>query len=174
VVGSAPCTPKISATRLTKPRRICLIGWIRWDNRVAQWRLGSSSRRPSATGGRRRDRARNAPAGASAVHRCRPGARTRSGSGGGASNRQRPQKAVPTGDTRGWSGRSSHCLTSSRNYACAASLSDQRRPITDIAAQLEIHAKQELHALILSRQIDYPGKMPVVTPEPVSPLARLA
>jgi len=38
----------------------------------------------------------------------------------------------------------------------------------DIAAQLEIHAKQELdHALILSRQIDYPGKMPAVTPKPV-------
>ena len=38
----------------------------------------------------------------------------------------------------------------------------------DIAAQLEIHAKQELdHALILSRQIDYLGKMPVVTPRTV-------
>src|SRR6266581_8760426 len=38
----------------------------------------------------------------------------------------------------------------------------------DIAAQLEIHAKQELdHALILSRQIDYRGKMPAVTPKPV-------
>jgi bacterioferritin len=38
----------------------------------------------------------------------------------------------------------------------------------DIAAQLEIHAKQELdHALILSRQIDYLGKMPTVTPKPV-------
>jgi bacterioferritin len=38
----------------------------------------------------------------------------------------------------------------------------------DIAAQLEIPAKQELdHALILSRQIDYLGKMPVVTPKPV-------
>src|ERR1700730_10012709 len=38
----------------------------------------------------------------------------------------------------------------------------------DIAAQLEIHAKQELdHAMILSRQIDYLGKMPVVTPKPV-------
>jgi bacterioferritin len=38
----------------------------------------------------------------------------------------------------------------------------------DIAAQLEIHAKQELdHALTLSRQIDYLGKMPVVTPRPV-------
>ena len=35
----------------------------------------------------------------------------------------------------------------------------------DIATQLEIHAKQELdHALILSRQIDYLGKMPAVTP----------
>jgi len=37
-----------------------------------------------------------------------------------------------------------------------------------IASQLEIHAKQELdHALIISRQIDYLGKMPVVTPKPV-------
>ena len=38
----------------------------------------------------------------------------------------------------------------------------------DIAAQLEIHAKQELdHALIISRQIDYLGKMPAVTSKPV-------
>jgi bacterioferritin len=38
----------------------------------------------------------------------------------------------------------------------------------DIAAQLEIHAKQELdHALTLSRQIDYLGMMPSVTPKPV-------
>jgi bacterioferritin len=38
----------------------------------------------------------------------------------------------------------------------------------DIAAQLEIHAKQELdHALIISRQIDYLGKMPAVIPKPV-------
>jgi bacterioferritin len=38
----------------------------------------------------------------------------------------------------------------------------------DIAAQLELHAKQELdHALTLSRQIDYLGKMPTVTPKPV-------
>jgi bacterioferritin len=38
----------------------------------------------------------------------------------------------------------------------------------DIADQLEIHAKQELdHALIISRQIDYLGKMPSVTPKPV-------
>jgi bacterioferritin len=37
-----------------------------------------------------------------------------------------------------------------------------------IAEQLEIHAKQELdHALIISRQIDYLGKMPSVTPKPV-------
>jgi bacterioferritin len=37
-----------------------------------------------------------------------------------------------------------------------------------IADQLEIHAKQELdHALTLSRQIDYLGKMPAVTPKPV-------
>ena len=38
----------------------------------------------------------------------------------------------------------------------------------DIAAQLEIHAKQELdHALVISRQIDYLGKMPAVAPKPV-------
>jgi bacterioferritin len=38
----------------------------------------------------------------------------------------------------------------------------------DIADQLEIHAKQELdHALAISRQIDYLGKMPAVTPKPV-------
>jgi len=37
-----------------------------------------------------------------------------------------------------------------------------------IAEQLESHAKQELqHALIVSRQIDYLGKMPSVTPKPV-------
>src|SRR5579864_6172233 len=38
----------------------------------------------------------------------------------------------------------------------------------NIAAQLEQHAKQELeHALIISRQIDYLGKMPTVNPKPV-------
>src|ERR1700752_1350382 len=38
----------------------------------------------------------------------------------------------------------------------------------DIADQLAIHAKQELdHALTIPRQIDYPGKMPTVTPKPV-------
>src|ERR1700679_2921539 len=38
----------------------------------------------------------------------------------------------------------------------------------DIADQLELHAKQELdHALIISRQIDYLGAMPTVTPKPV-------
>jgi len=38
----------------------------------------------------------------------------------------------------------------------------------NIADQLEIHAQEELkHALILSRQIDYLGKMPSVTPKPV-------
>ena len=37
-----------------------------------------------------------------------------------------------------------------------------------IAAQLEEHAKQELeHALIISRQIDYLGAMPTVTPKSV-------
>jgi bacterioferritin len=38
----------------------------------------------------------------------------------------------------------------------------------NIADQLERHAHQELqHALIISRQIDYLGKMPSVTPKPV-------
>jgi bacterioferritin (cytochrome b1) len=37
-----------------------------------------------------------------------------------------------------------------------------------IAEQLEVHAQQELkHALIISKQIDYLGKMPTVTPKPV-------
>jgi bacterioferritin len=37
-----------------------------------------------------------------------------------------------------------------------------------IAEQLRSHAKEELkHALIISRQIDYLGKMPIVTPKPV-------
>jgi bacterioferritin len=37
-----------------------------------------------------------------------------------------------------------------------------------IADQLETHAHEELkHALILSRQIDYLGQMPTVTPKPV-------
>src|SRR5271156_7181541 len=37
-----------------------------------------------------------------------------------------------------------------------------------IADQLETHAQQELkHALIISRQIDYLGKMPSVAPKPV-------
>src|ERR1700684_1256191 len=45
---------------------------------------------------------------------------------------------------------------------------DLAREYQAIIAQLEIHAKQELdHALPLSRQIDYLGKMPVVTPKPV-------
>src|ERR1700723_4705976 len=38
----------------------------------------------------------------------------------------------------------------------------------NIADQLETHAQQELqHALIISRQIDYLGKMPAVIPKPV-------
>jgi bacterioferritin len=40
--------------------------------------------------------------------------------------------------------------------------------LMSIAGQLEIHAQQELkHALIISKQIDYLGKMPAVTPKPV-------
>src|ERR1700761_1334788 len=37
-----------------------------------------------------------------------------------------------------------------------------------IADQLETHAHEELkHALIISRQVDYLGKMPSITPKPV-------
>jgi len=42
-----------------------------------------------------------------------------------------------------------------------------------IAAQLEQHAHQELqHALTISRQIDYLGRMPSVTPKPVKTSAK--
>ena len=38
----------------------------------------------------------------------------------------------------------------------------------NIADQLQTHAQEELkHALIISRQVDYLGKMPTVTPKPV-------
>ena len=38
----------------------------------------------------------------------------------------------------------------------------------NIAAELEVHAGEELqHALIISKQIDYLGGMPTVTPKPV-------
>lgn len=38
----------------------------------------------------------------------------------------------------------------------------------NIAAELEVHAQQELaHALIISNQVDYLGGMPAVTPKPV-------
>src|SRR3977135_1920755 len=38
----------------------------------------------------------------------------------------------------------------------------------NVAAQLETHAQQELqHALTISRQIDYLGKMPSAKPKPV-------
>src|SRR3954463_6625626 len=38
----------------------------------------------------------------------------------------------------------------------------------NIAEQLETHAQQELkHALTISRQIDYLGKMPTASPKPV-------
>ncbi len=41
-------------------------------------------------------------------------------------------------------------------------------PYTDIAAELEQHAAEELaHALKISKQIDYFGGMPAVTPKPV-------
>src|SRR3979409_2441720 len=43
----------------------------------------------------------------------------------------------------------------------------------NIAGQLESHAQDELkHALILSRQIDYLGKMPSVTAKPVKVSAK--
>jgi bacterioferritin len=36
-----------------------------------------------------------------------------------------------------------------------------------IAKELEAHAGEELHALIVAKQIDYLGGMPTVTPKPV-------
>jgi bacterioferritin len=43
----------------------------------------------------------------------------------------------------------------------------------NIAGELELHARQELeHALTISKQIDYLGGMPVVTPEPVKTSAK--
>ena len=40
MIGSAPYTPKISASRLTKRRLICLIGGIRWDSRSGTMAAG--------------------------------------------------------------------------------------------------------------------------------------
>jgi bacterioferritin len=41
-------------------------------------------------------------------------------------------------------------------------------PYMNIAAELEVHAGEELqHALIIAKQIDYLGAMPQVTPKPV-------
>jgi len=38
----------------------------------------------------------------------------------------------------------------------------------NIAQELEVHAKEELdHALLIAKQIDYLGGMPIVTPKPV-------
>src|SRR5690349_24756189 len=43
----------------------------------------------------------------------------------------------------------------------------------NVAAELEKHASQELaHALIISKQIDYLGGMPVAIPKPVKTSAR--
>ena len=43
----------------------------------------------------------------------------------------------------------------------------------NIAAELELHAAQELsHALIISKQIDYLGGMPCVSPKPVKTSAK--
>jgi bacterioferritin len=41
-------------------------------------------------------------------------------------------------------------------------------PYMDIAKELELHAAEELaHAIMISKQIDYFGGMPTVTPKPV-------
>jgi bacterioferritin len=43
----------------------------------------------------------------------------------------------------------------------------------NIADQLQLHAKQELdHALVISRQVDYLGGTPIVTPKPVKMSAK--
>jgi bacterioferritin len=53
------------------------------------------------------------------------------------------------------------------HFVCGLFAGPQGRGMS-IAEQLEVHAQQELkHALIISKQIDYLGKMPAVTPKPV-------
>src|SRR5229473_1808345 len=65
VVGSTPCTPKITATRLAKLRQICLIGGIRSKNRsgpmatAKQLKAAILARRASK--GTRRKRTRPEP-----------------------------------------------------------------------------------------------------------------
>src|SRR5258708_8243815 len=52
VVGSVPCTPKVSATRLPTPRRICLIGGIRRKNRggpIGTWTQPQPATPPPTT-----------------------------------------------------------------------------------------------------------------------------
>src|SRR2546425_6857794 len=42
-----------------------------------------------------------------------------------------------------------------------------------IAKELEVHAREELdHALLIAKQIDYLGGMPMVTPKPVKTSAK--
>ena len=108
-----------------KLRQICLIrrdplGKSEWPNGDREAAQGGHPRQEGVEGSAQETHA----AGASAVHRCRPGARTRPGRGGGAPNRQRPHEQSRTGDAPGWSGRSSNCTSSSCTDACAASLSD--------------------------------------------------
>jgi bacterioferritin len=55
------------------------------------------------------------------------------------------------------------------NIACVVYSQVLKGPeFMSIASQLETHAEKELrHAIIIARQIDYLGKMPVVTPKTV-------
>src|SRR6516225_4019234 len=90
--ANVPCTSKISATRLATPRRICLIGGIRRENRSGPMatgkRLKAAILARRAKGPRKK---RTRPKPRQYTH-CRLGARTRPGSGGGAPNRQRPHE----------------------------------------------------------------------------------
>ena len=56
---------------------------------------------------------------------------------------------------------------SGHHFVCCVLAGPEGRRVYGHCDQLEIHAKQELdHALTISRQIDYLGKMPAVTPKP--------
>ena len=96
------------------------LGKSEWPNGGRQEAHGSHPRKEGVEGIARETHA----AGATAVHRCRLGARTRPGSGGGGAELITTTRAIPTGDARGWSGRSSNYTSSSHNYAYVASLSD--------------------------------------------------
>src|SRR5262249_42852249 len=94
--------PKITATRFAKPHRICLIGAVRSENRSGQ--VAAAKKLTAAILARRASKgtARETHAGgATAVHRCRLGARTRPGSGGRAPKLSRTTTQTQKGEAAG-------------------------------------------------------------------------